>query len=81
MTNDMSAVCLVCHIFQTCGMKAVVVRAAAALPIQSFVFMVIGYVVYRCDNRLSWRAPSCIMLARFVLCGFGDFLIGERYGE
>jgi hypothetical protein len=44
MPSEISAVCLVRHIFQACGMKAVVVSVAAALPIQLDVSMVIFLV-------------------------------------
>lgn len=40
MLSEMSAVWRVCHIFHACGMKAVVVNMAAALPIQSVAFIV-----------------------------------------
>lgn len=46
MPNEMSAVCFVRHTFHACGMKAVVVSVAAALPIQSVVFMVIVLCVF-----------------------------------
>ena len=39
MPNEMSAVWRVLHTFQTCGMKAVVVSVAAALPAQSVILM------------------------------------------
>jgi hypothetical protein len=39
MPSEMSAVWWVRHIFHACGMNAVVVNVAAALPIQSIVSM------------------------------------------